>query len=92
MSDKHMFSALDIKENEFKNVKFDEIQNNLSLSINAAIDKIQQSIDDEILNEMYKIYKNTDISRVYLISEPEFKKFLYKMLPIYMEQLKNKGE
>ena len=37
--------------------------------------------DEEILKFLYEKYKDTDISKVYVLSKPEFEKFLLEMLP-----------
>lgn len=49
----------------------------------------RKKVDEEILKRMYEIYlETTDVDTLYIINESEFKKFIIKYLPIYLEELK----
>ena len=55
--------------------------------INIAFEKMAESFakkqDDEILKFLYKKYKDTNVSDVYVLSEKDFKTFLLEMLPVW---------
>lgn len=48
-----------------------------------------KAIDDYIIKQLYEAYKDTDISKLFIIDETEFAKYLKATLPQY---LKTKGE
>lgn len=41
-----------------------------------------------IVEELYKAYKDTDITKVLVIDMDEFERFLRKMLPLWFEETK----
>ena len=45
----------------------------------------QKEIDEHIVDELYKVYKDTAISEVYIIGEKEFEAYLKATLPKYLE-------
>lgn len=78
---------IDIEPNKVKSfVDGNKIRNVMS----AIVLSINQQIDEKIIEEMYKIYKETEISTVYLIDKNQFKDFINTMLPKYMEERKGK--
>ena len=52
---------------------------------NMAVETISKKIDDTIMDELYNIYKDSKVSMIYIISKPEFRRFLDIMLPKYFE-------
>ena len=48
-----------------------------------------KAINDYIIKQLYEAYKDTDISKLFIIDETEFAKYLKATLPQY---LKTKGE
>jgi hypothetical protein len=48
-----------------------------------------KAIDDFIIKQLYEAYKDTDISKLFIIDETEFARYLKATLPQY---LKTKGE
>ncbi|MBO7071034.1 MAG: hypothetical protein J6W09_07060 [Bacteroidales bacterium] len=45
-----------------------------------------REIDEFVLRWLYETYKNEKISKAYVLSEEEFRKFLNKYLPLYEEE------
>ena len=48
-----------------------------------------REIDDFVLKWLYDTYKDEKISRAYVLSTEEFRKFLNKYLPLYHEEERN---
>lgn len=86
--EKPMLFQIDIEENKFKNAILEG--NKINNLVSCVIKSINQQIDEKIIEEMYKIYKETEISTVYLIDKNQFKDFINTMLPKYMEEKKGK--
>ena len=59
-----------------------------SLVERIVIERFKE-IDKHLINKMYELYKDTDISEVYVIDETEFARYLKATLPQY---LKMKGK
>lgn len=57
-----------------------------NIKIQLAIQKVQGSINDRIIEELYKIYKEKGYDQLYVISELEFEKFLSECLPKYLNK------
>ena len=57
--------------------------------IGSLVEKIvierQKEIDKHIIDELYKVYKNTGISELFIISESEFEAYLKATLPAYLK-------
>ena len=57
--------------------------------IGSLVEKIvierQKEIDQHIIDKLYEVYKDTDISEVYIISEKEFEFYLKATLPAYLK-------
>lgn len=43
-------------------------------------------IDEYILKQLYEAYKDTKVSKVFVIDMTEFEAFLKKMLPLWLEE------
>lgn len=56
------------------------------LETHAAIIRVQEEIDNKLIRELYTIYKDSQFSSLYVISETEFKKFLLECLPKYLNK------
>lgn len=56
---------------------------NLSFALETISEKFSKQIDETLIDWLYTKYKGTDVSKVYVLSEEEFKDFLIKMLPKY---------
>lgn len=48
--------------------------------------KIAEKLDETILNLIYQEYKDTEYDSVLILDKSEFKDFLLKYLPIYLEE------
>ena len=85
---KKMFSKITFppKPMEFN---ADDPFNVTSIIIRNAVLKVNEEIDKNIEKTIYEIYKDSDISELYVISEPEFRKFLLEMLPKYLNKEDN---
>lgn len=44
-----------------------------------------KTIDEYILKQLYEAYKDTKVSKVFVIDMTEFEAFLKKMLPLWLE-------
>jgi hypothetical protein len=47
-----------------------------------------KAIDDYIIKQLYETYKKTDISKLFIIDEQEFEKYLKATLPNYLKENK----
>lgn len=77
------YNAKKIQDIDFENstpVKF-----NLVIAFEEITKSFAEKTDEAIVNYLYGKYKDTDVSRVFVLSEPDFKDFLEKMLPKYMK-------
>jgi hypothetical protein len=45
-----------------------------------------KAIDDFIIKQLYEAYKDTDISKLFIIDETEFEKYLKATLPNYLKE------
>ena len=58
--------------------------------IGSLVEKIvierQKEIDQHIVDKLYEVYKDTNISEVYIISEKEFGAYLKATLPKYLKE------
>lgn len=43
-------------------------------------------IDKALIDEMYKAYKDTDVSKVFILDMGQFERFLREMLPKWREE------
>jgi hypothetical protein len=48
--------------------------------------QIAESVDSEILEMLYNAYKDTECDTLIILDKSEFKYFLLKYLPIYLEE------
>lgn len=62
--------------------------NSVALAEKLSCERVK-AIDDFIIKQLYEAYKDTDISKLFIIDETEFAKYLKATLPQY---LKKKGE
>ena len=73
--------------------KMEEIKNddytNFTLQCNQAFEEMTKSFskqqDEIIVNYLYEKYKDTKVSVVWVLSKPDFEKFLLEMLPKWKE-------
>ena len=73
--------------------KMQEIKNddytNFTLQCNQAFEEMAKSFskhqDEIIINYLYEKYKDTKVSDVWVLSKPDFEKFLLEMLPKWKE-------
>ena len=56
---------------------------NLSFALETISEKFSKQLDEKLIDWLYNKYKGTNVSKVYVLSEEEFKDFLIKMLPKY---------
>lgn len=68
-----------------KNKEFILDNDILTITQNIAIVRVKKNIDEQIMQELYKIYKDK-ADELYLIDEEEFKNFINIYLPIYLKQ------
>lgn len=45
-----------------------------------------EKVDEYILKTLYEYYKDTDITDLFVIDKQEFKNFILKYLPIYLNE------
>ena len=77
----HMpFKAQEIKDDNFTNftLQFDQAFEEMTKSFSKQQDEI-------IVNYLYEKYKDTKVSDVWVLSKPDFEKFLLEMLPKWKE-------
>lgn len=53
----------------------------MQIAFEEITDSFTKQNDKAILNWIYKKYKDTDVSNVYVLSKEDFKNFLLEMLP-----------
>jgi hypothetical protein len=53
----------------------------IKYTFEQTLKEFTEKRDEAILSFLYEKYKDTDISKVYVLSRPEFEKFLLEMLP-----------
>ena len=56
-----------------------------SLERKIAFEEVEV-VDEEILKQLFNIYKGSGVSDLYVIDKKEFKKFLIKYIPIYLKE------
>lgn len=75
--------------NPIKKVNLDDNSMNFNFSYNIGfeeiISKFSEQEEEATINYLYEKYKNTDVSKIYVLSKPEFEDFLFTMLPKYIE-------
>ena len=49
-----------------------------------------KAIDDFIIKQLYEAYKDTDISKLFIIDETEFARYLKATLPQYLKRKGNR--
>ena len=79
----HMpFKAQEIKDDNFTNfrLQFDQAFEQMTKSFSEQQDEI-------IINYLYEKYKDTKVSDVWVLSKPDFEKFLLEMLPKWKEPM-----
>ena len=54
-------------------------------SIETCAKRVVEFEDNQIVSYLYDKYKETDISKIYVISKPDFERFLKEMLPKWKE-------
>lgn len=47
---------------------------------------VQKSVDDALLETLYRIYEKSDVASLYVIDEAEFGRFLEKYLPMWEKE------
>ena len=76
--------------NYIKQERANDYSTSFNYSLKIAFEEITTSfanqLDKALIDYLYKKYINTDVSQVYVLSLPEFEKFLLEMLPKYMEK------
>lgn len=46
----------------------------------------QRRVDEETIKFLYRIYKDTSVSKVLVVDEEQFERFLKEMLPIWLKR------
>lgn len=59
----------------------------MHLSETIIIDRVKQ-LDNFYIEELFKAYKDTEVSSVFVIDMTQFEYFLKKYLPIFIEEQK----
>ena len=52
----------------------------------AFVKTCREQIDDAVIKMLYEEYKDSDVEKVFVLSVPEFKRFLMEMLPLWRER------
>ena len=47
---------------------------------------VQKSVDDALLETLYRVYEKSDVASLYVIDEAEFGRFLKKYLPMWKKE------
>lgn len=69
---------------DFKEPKIELVDSVIKIEQNIAT-QIVEKVDKEILDLLYNFYKDTECNTVIVLDKSEFKHFLLKYLPIYLE-------
>ena len=62
---------------------------NFDIAFEEITNSFVKQTDEAIVNYLYEKYKNTDVSRMYVLSKTDIEKFLLEMLPIWIKRRKN---
>lgn len=54
---------------------------NLGISFVEIAESFAKAQDEEVFKWLYEKYKDTDVSKVYVLSKADFEEFLLEMLP-----------
>lgn len=87
MNEKEIVRCISLPRN-IKYTNFNGIVD-VQATIHREILRINEKFEESLVMNLYEIYKDSDISELYVISEPEFKKFLMEMLPKYLNKEDN---
>lgn len=75
------------------NVKIDPNSTSVTYNMDIAFEQIAKSFakqnDDAIINYLYNKYRDTNVSHVYVLSKPDFERFLLEMLPKWIKEVKH---
>jgi hypothetical protein len=63
--------------------EFEHYNLNFNIVFRKTYEKLNKDFDDYFTECLYTTYKEQDISKVIVLSLPEFKNFLFQMLPLY---------
>lgn len=86
--EKNILHRIDFPKNKQTSIDFDIDNMIANIHIKVATD-IREKYDEAVLNLIYQEYKNSDYDSVIVLDKSEFKYFLLKYLPIYLEERNN---
>ena len=69
---------------DFKEPKIELVDSVIKIEQNIAT-QIVEKVDKEILDLLYNFYKDTKCNTLIVLDKSEFKHFLLKYLPMYLE-------
>lgn len=70
---------------DFKEPKIDWVDNVIKIEQNIA-KQIVEKVDNEIFEMLYDTYKDTKCDTLFILDKSEFKRFLLKYLPMYLQE------
>ena len=72
---------------QMPNPKIEYDSDNAIYRMSVAFEKTyREQIDDAVIKMLYEEYKDSDVEKVFVLSVPEFKRFLMEMLPLWRER------
>ena len=81
---KQFADMININENASRVIETMDDGSLFKMTETLATAKVK-SIDDYIVKQLYEAYKETEVSKIFVIGMEEFEAFLKKMLPLWME-------
>ena len=70
---------------DFKEPKIEWVDNVIKIEQNIA-KQIVENVDNQILEILYNTYKDTKCNTLFILDKSEFKHFLLKYLPMYLQE------
>lgn len=86
--EKNVLHKIDFNRN--KSITMDTyLENTIFKMTNTIATKYVEQMDNEIFNMLYQAYKDTKCDTLLILDKSEFKRFILKYLPIYLEERNN---
>ena len=58
---------------------------NMDIAFEQMAKSFAEQNDEAIINYLYNKYRDTNVSHVYMLSKPDFERFLLEMLPKWIK-------
>jgi len=59
---------------------------NMEIAFEQMAKSFAEQNDEAIINYLYNKYRDTNVSHVYMLSKPDFERFLLEMLPKWIKE------